>query len=148
MTVRVVLVEPSHPGNIGSVARAMGNMGFSDLYLVRSVDHLVEEARVRSSGNERILANARTSDSLAQAIGDCSFIVGTSARVRTVGWPNLTPRKAMREVAAALANAQHSAILFGPERTGLSNRHIDQCDVLVRIPVDEKNRHQSIWLAP
>ena len=139
MTVRVVLVEPSHPGNIGSVARAMGNMGFSDLYLVRSVDHLVEEARVRSSGNERILANARTSDSLAQAIGDCSFIVGTSARVRTVGWPNLTPRKAMREVATALANSQNTAILFGPERTGLSNRHIDQCDVLVRIPVDEKS---------
>ena len=59
MTVRVVLLEPSHPGNIGSVARAMGNMGFTDLYLVRPVDHLVEEARVRSSGNEGILANAR-----------------------------------------------------------------------------------------
>lgn len=139
MTVRVVLVEPSHPGNIGSVARAMGNMGFTNLNLVRPVEHLVEEARVRSSGNEGILANATVSDTLTEAISDCSFIVGTSARLRTVGWPNLTPREAMHEVATALEKSQNAAILFGPERTGLSNRHIDRCDVLVRIPVDEKS---------
>lgn len=117
----------------------MGNMGFSDLRLVRSVDHLVEEARVRSSGNEGILASAGICDTLADAVSDCSLIVGTSARVRTVGWPNLTPREAMHEVSNALANSQNAAVVFGPERTGLSNRHIDRCDVLVRIPVDEKS---------
>lgn len=145
MTVRVVLVEPSHPGNIGSVARAMGNMGFESLCLVRPVDHLVEEARVRASGNEGILVNARVSESLADAIDECSFIVGTSARVRTVGWPSQVPRQAMQRVADAVDRSQEVAILFGPERTGLSNRHIDQCDILVRIPVDD--RSPSINLA-
>lgn len=137
MPVRVVLVEPSHPGNIGSVARAMGNMGFSDLCMVRPVNHLVEEARVRSSGNEGILANAKVTESLADAIGDCSFIVGTSARLRTVGWPSLLPREAMQRVVDESSNSRQVAILFGPERTGLSNRHIDQCDLLIRIPVNE-----------
>ncbi len=137
MPVRVVLVEPSHPGNIGSVARAMGNMGFSDLCMVRPVNHLVEEARVRSSGNEGILANAKVTESLADAIGDCSFIVGTSARTRTVGWPSLAPRAAMKRIADEVEYSRQVAILFGPERTGLSNRHIDQCDVLVRIPVND-----------
>ncbi len=138
MPIRVVLVEPSHPGNIGSVARAMGNMGFTDLRLVRPVDHLVEEARVRSSGNEAILANAQVTDSLAEAIAECSFIVGTSARLRTVAWPSLMPKEAMIKSAQALEMSESVAILFGPERTGLSNRHIDQCDLLVRIPVDEQ----------
>ena len=137
MPVRVVLVEPSHPGNIGSVARAMGNMGFSDLRMVRPVDHLVEEARVRSSGNEDILANAKVVSSLADAVGDCTFIVGTSARVRTVRWPSVMPREAMHKVAHEAAQSRQAAILFGPERTGLANRHIDQCDLLVRIPVSE-----------
>ena len=145
MTVRVVLVEPSHPGNIGSVARAMGNMGFESLCLVRPVDYLVEEARVRASGNEGILANARVSESLADAIDECSFVIGTSARVRTVGWPSQAPRQAMQRVADAVGQSQKVAILFGPERTGLSNWHIDQCDLLVRIPVD--NRSPSINLA-
>ncbi len=143
--VRVVLVKPSHPGNIGSVARAMGNMGFSDLCLVRPVDHLVEEARVRASGNEGILVNATVTDSLTDAIDECSFVVGTSARTRTINWPSLTPREAMQRTAEAAGRSQMSAILFGPERTGLSNRHIDRCDVLVRIPVSE--RSPSINLA-
>ncbi len=138
MSVRVVLVEPSHPGNIGSVARAMGNMGFADLRLVRSVEHRVEAARVRAAGSEAILANAVVTDSLAGAIGDCSMIVGTSARVRSVDWPTMTPREAMARVVNGLGKSQKTAILFGPERTGLCNRHIDQCDLLVRIPVSER----------
>ena len=116
----------------------MGNMGFSDLYLVRPVDHLVEEARVRSSGNESILAQATVCDRFSEAIGDSTFVVGTSARIRTVGWPTLSPREAMREIAKRTRSEQQCAIVFGPERTGLENRHIDQCNVLIRIPVDDK----------
>ena len=137
MPVRVVLVEPTHPGNIGAVARAMGNMGVCDLSMVRPVDFRVEEARVRSAKNEEILANAHECESLAEAIRDCSFVIGTSARVRTIGWPNLTPREAMRQVARASDQGEKVALVFGPESAGLSNSQIDQCDILVRIPVSD-----------
>ena len=137
MTVRVVLVEPTHPGNIGAVARAMGNMGVRDLSMVRPVDFRVEEARVRSAKNEEILANAYECESLAEAIRDCSFVIGTSARVRSIGWPNLTPREAMRQVAGASDQGEKVALVFGPESAGLSNSQIDQCDILVRIPVSD-----------
>ena len=137
MTVRVVLVEPTHPGNIGAVARAMGNMGVRDLSMVRPVDFRVEEARVRSAKNEEILANAHECESLAEAIRDCSFVIGTSARVRTIGWPNLVPREAMRQVARASDQGEKVALVFGPESAGLSNSQIDQCDILVRIPVSD-----------
>ena len=138
MPVRIVLMEPTHPGNIGAVARAMGNMGFSELSLVRPVEYLVEEARVRSASNEEILANAAVCASLSEAIGDCTFVVGTSARIRTIGWPNLPPREAMNQVAERSVQGARVALLFGPERAGLLNRHIDQCDMLVRIPVNEE----------
>ncbi|MDE0309214.1 MAG: RNA methyltransferase [Acidiferrobacterales bacterium] len=137
MTVRVVLVEPTHPGNIGAVARAMGNMGVSDLCMVRPVDFRVEEARVRSAKNEGILASAKEFESLAEAIADCSFVIGTSARLRTIGWPNLSPRAAMAQVAEVSEHGGQAALVFGPERAGLSNSQIDQCDVLVRIPVSD-----------
>ncbi len=137
MPVRVILVEPTHPGNIGAVARAMGNMGVSDLSMVRPVDFRVEEARVRSAKNEEILANAQECESLAEAIGDCSFVIGTSARVRTIGWPNLSPREAMVQVARVSEQGEKVALVFGPERAGLSNSQIDQCDILVRIPVSD-----------
>ena len=137
MTVRVVLVEPTHPGNIGAVARAMGNMGVRDLSMVRPVDFRVEEARVRSAKNEEILANAYECESLAEAIRDCSFVIGTSARVRSIGWPNLVPREAMRQVARASDQGEKVALVFGPESAGLSNSQIDQCDILVRIPVSD-----------
>ncbi len=136
--VRIVLVEPSHPGNIGAVARAMGNMGFSELSLVRPVEFLVEEARVRSASNEEILANAAVCSSLSEAIGDCTCVVGTSARIRTIGWPNLPPQEAMNQVAERSVQGAKVALLFGPERAGLLNRQIDQCDMLVRIPVNEE----------
>ena len=145
MAVRVVLVEPSHPGNIGAVARAMGNMGFSDLALVRPVSYLVEEARVRTAGNEQILASASCFETLTEAIAKCHLVVGTSARLRTVDWPSLPPKESMRRVADNLRQGGNAAIVFGPERTGLSNQDTDRCDLLVRIPVD--NRAPSINLA-
>ena len=115
----------------------MGNMGVSELRLVNPVDFLVEEARVRSADNEDILANAAVYESMEAAIGDCSFVVGTSARVRTISWPNLTPRESMVQVAKISERGENVALVFGPESAGLSNLQIDQCDVLVRIPVSE-----------
>ncbi len=145
MAVRVVLIDTSHPGNIGAVARAMGNMGLHHLELVRPVEFLNEEAFARSAGNEQILRDARVCDTLEQAIGDCEIVVGTSARTRTVRWPSQTPEASMQAVAAADAAGRNAALLFGPERTGLSNQDVDRCTVLVRIPVDP--RSPSINLA-
>jgi len=145
VAIRIVLVEPSHPGNIGAVARAIGNMGFGELWLVNPADHLNDEATARSANNESILNDARVCDTVHQAIGDCVFVVGTSARLRTVGWPNSSPKQAMSHIYSLHRSGQNAALLFGPEKTGLSNLHVEQCDMLVRIPVDE--RAPSINLA-
>ena len=116
----------------------MGNMGFSQLTLVRPTDHLVEEARVRSANNEEILFNASVCTRLEHAVTECTFIVGTSARLRTIRWPSLPLRQAMTRLAEFDGRGDEVAILFGPERSGLSNRHLDLCDILVRIPTSEK----------
>ncbi len=120
-------------------------MGIGELWLVNPSDHLSEEAKARSAGSDAVLASARVCDSLDQAVADCVFVVGTSARVRTVGWPNQLPEDAMAQVAKVTARNQSAAILFGPEKTGLSNAHVERCDLLVRIPVDD--RAPSINLA-
>ena len=139
VSIRVVLIETTHPGNIGAVARAMGNMGLRRLVLVRPVDYLNDEAFARSAGNEKILHDAEVRDSLNDAIGDCQMVIGTSARIRTVRWPSLTPEASMQAAAAASAAGQDVALVFGTERTGLANHHVDRCTALVRIPVSEQS---------
>lgn len=117
----------------------MGNMGVDRLELVRPVDFLVDEAFARSAGNEAILRNASVRGRLDEAIGDCSVVVGSSARVRTIQWPSLSPQEAMGDAAAAGSRGAEVALVFGSERAGLANRHIDRCTALVRIPVDERS---------
>ena len=137
MAYRVVLVEPTHPGNVGAVARAMGNMGVTRLDLVEPVDYLNSEALARSAGNESILHRARVHESLQEAIADCSLIIGTSARVRTIKWPTMSPAKAMEKAVTAVRQGEQVAFVFGQERAGLANEHIDQCSIFVRIPVSD-----------
>ena len=138
VSLRVVLVEPTHPGNVGAVARAMGNMGVSELILVNPVDFLNEEAFARSANNESILEKATVCGRLEEALADCSLIFGTSARLRTIEWPSCSAREAMNSAAMAVSKGSNAAILFGPERTGLANEAVDLCTELIRIPVDEK----------
>ncbi|WP_306304439.1 RNA methyltransferase [Methylogaea oryzae] len=90
--IRIVMVETSHPGNIGAAARAMKNMGLSDLCLVRPRDFPSAEATARASGADDVLSAAQVCDSLEQAIADCQLVVGASARDRWVTWPELTAR--------------------------------------------------------
>lgn len=139
--VRVVLVRPTHPGNIGAVARAMGNMGLSDLALVAPREFPSAVATARASGADAILASARVVADLDQAIASCGFVVGTTARPRSIAWPSLTPRQAAAAIAERAAAAgdkpERVGILFGPERSGLSNADVDRCHALIRIPVDE-----------
>lgn len=133
--IRVVLVEPSHPGNIGATARAMANMGLTRLCLVAPVDFPSAVATARASGADSLLREALVVDTLDDALADCSLIVGTTARARSVGWTVKTPEEAMKR----LLSEKHAAtaLLFGRESSGLTNEELDRCHLLTRIPVAE-----------
>src|SRR5271154_551444 len=98
--VRIVLIDPSHPGNIGSVARAMKNMALSDLVLVRPRSFPHPEAIALAAGADDILANARIVTSVAEAISDCGFIAGTTSRPRSYYWEFTTPREVAGRIIA------------------------------------------------
>ncbi|HEV7356569.1 MAG TPA: RNA methyltransferase [Steroidobacteraceae bacterium] len=133
--VRIVLIDPSHPGNIGSVARAMKNMALTDLVLVRPRSFPHAEAVALAAGADDILSNARIVDSVAEAIGDCAFIAGTTSRPRSYYWEFTTPRDVAGRI-VALPEANRAALLFGSERYGLATEDLNHCNVLVRIPAN------------
>jgi TrmH family RNA methyltransferase len=133
--VRFVLFEPTHPGNIGAAARAIKTMGFDDLTLVNPVGHPDPEARARSSGALDVLEAARVAPDLAGALQGCGFVVGASARHRRLGMPEFDPRQCAAEVLRA-ASTRPAAIVFGPERAGLSNDELDLCQAIVYIPAN------------
>ena len=135
MTVRIVLVGTTHPGNIGATARAMKNMGFRELVLVAPRYFPHEEATARASGAEDVLENARVMDTLDEALAGCHFAVGASARSRAIEWPTLTPRECGLRMAENRAKGS-VALVMGPEKSGLSNEHLDRCQALVTIPTD------------
>ena len=133
--VRVVLVEPSHPGNVGAVARAMKAMGLRRLHLVRPRRFPSAEATARAAGADDLLVGATLCEDLAGAIDDCVWAAATSARTRHLPWPALDPAGCAHE---ALARAPAEvALVFGREATGLTNAEIDLCQAAVRIPTDE-----------
>ena len=130
----IVLVATSHPGNIGATARAMKTMGVSSLRLVRPKAFPSAEVTARAAGADDILARARVVETLAAAVDDCGLILATTARTRGLAWPELTPAEgAARLLAAATAGAQ-VAVVFGNERSGLSNDELESCQGAIRIP--------------
>jgi TrmH family RNA methyltransferase len=133
--VRIVLVETSHPGNIGAVARAMKNMAFDDLWLVRPGRFPDAEATARASGAADVLAAAHVVDDLQAAIADCGFVAATTSRPRIHNWSVLTPRDLAAKV-VALGSATRAALIFGSERYGLDNDALERCQTLVKIPVN------------
>jgi TrmH family RNA methyltransferase len=131
--IRFVLVEPSHPGNIGAVARAMKNMGLSELVLVRPRNFPHSEAFVRASGADDVLARARVVDSLGEAIDGCGFVAATTSRDRDQNFRVFDVREAApRIVGEALRSP--AAVLFGAERAGLTNEELEPAHLLIRIP--------------
>src|SRR5262245_16552353 len=96
--IRIVLVNPSHPGNIGSVARAMKTMGLADLYLVDPLAFPHPKAREMAAGSTDILDQAVIVPSLNEAIANCVFVIGTSARSRSIPWPLATPREMAEKI--------------------------------------------------
>jgi TrmH family RNA methyltransferase len=133
--IRFVLVRPTHPGNIGASARAMKTMGLGALWLVRPCAGIDSQARALAAGADDVLERAVECDSLDEALRDCRFVLGTSARARRLDWPVLEPREAVAELRHQ-ARQQSVAVLFGQERTGLTNEELDRCHAVVRIPTD------------
>lgn len=140
------MVGTTHPGNIGATARAMKNMGFCDLVLVAPRHFPHEDATARASGAEDVLDNAQVTDTLDEALADCHFAAGASARSRAIEWPTLTPRECARRMAEARTGGK-VALVVGPEKSGLSNEHLDRCQALVTIPTDPAFSSLNIAMA-
>lgn len=144
--IRIVLVGTTHPGNIGAAARAMKNMGLSDLALVTPRIFPSEEATARASGADDVLASAAVYDSLEQATADCHLIIGASARRRTIAWPEVTPRQAAERVAEQ-SPGQRSALVFGREHAGLTNEELEHCHFLLHIPCNPEFQSLNVAAA-
>jgi len=154
LPIRFVLVDTSHPGNIGAVARAMKNMGLGELVLVNPREFPHPEALARASGADDVLARARVVSTLAEAIADCGLVLATTARTREQFFRVLELREAagrmVAEARAAQAAASGSgavAVLFGTERFGLSNEHLLAAHALLRIPANPEYESLNIAMA-
>jgi tRNA (cytidine32/uridine32-2'-O)-methyltransferase len=132
---RIIMVNTSHPGNIGSAARAMKTMGLSQLYLVGPHAFPHPKAFEMAVGADDILNNAIVVETLDEAIADCTLVVGTSARMRTIPWPLFTPREMAEKVKQEPESAQ-TAIMFGNEQSGLSNEELQRCNLHIHIPAN------------
>ena len=129
--IRIVLINTSHPGNIGAAARAMKTMGLSKLYLVQPQFFPHVKANEMASGALDVLGQAIVVNDLESAIADCGLIVGTSARLRTIPWPMLSPRAFAEKT---VAEPVETAILFGREQSGLTNEELYRCHFHIQIP--------------
>jgi tRNA/rRNA methyltransferase len=132
--VRVILSHTSHPGNIGSAARAMKTMGLSKLYLINPRHFPDVQATAMAASADDVLANAVVCSSLEEALQGVVFVVGMSARVRDISQEVLAPREAMPLVAQQ--SSQPVALLLGAETSGLTNEELARCQLMVRIPVN------------
>lgn len=144
--LRVVLVETSHPGNIGAVARAMKNMGLSQLVLVNPAQFPHEKAYARSSGASDLLRGARVVETLDEAISDCVQVVGASARSRSLTWPVINPRDCAERVWQTLPQGP-VALVFGREDSGLTNPELQRCHFHVHIPANPEYSSLNLAMA-
>jgi tRNA/rRNA methyltransferase/tRNA (cytidine32/uridine32-2'-O)-methyltransferase len=141
--IRIVLVETSHPGNIGATARAMKNMGLTQLHLVSPLRFPDPEAEARASGADDLLASAVVHGDLESALAGCRWVVGTTARERTIDWPLMAPRECALQLLERAGDG-NVALVFGRERSGLSNDEVDRCNALVTIPTSEEYRSLNL----
>lgn len=144
--VRVVLVNTSHNGNVGSAARAMKTMGLSKLYLVDPVNEIDSHASALAAGATDVLGNAVVVDTLEEAIADCSLVIGTSARSRTLSWPMVEPRECGDKMIQG-AKSGPVALVFGRENSGLSNEELQLCNYHVCIPANPEYSSLNLAMA-
>jgi len=131
-----VLVGTQHPGNMGAAARALKTMGLARLVLVAPERPLDEEAFRRSAGAEDVLGDAPVVATLAEAVADCRLVLGCTARARRVQLEELLPVDAAARVAGKAGEGAEVAVVFGRERTGLTNEELQLCHAAVHIPSD------------
>ena len=131
--IRFVLVNTSHPGNIGAVARAMKNMGLSQLALVDPQSYPDSHATARASGADDVLTNATVHNTLDEALADCDLVLGASARLRKLNWPQVNPREMVDQVYSQSPGTK-IAVVFGREHSGLTNDELQRCHYLIHIP--------------
>nr|VFJ68636.1 MAG: tRNA (cytidine32/uridine32-2'-O)-methyltransferase [Candidatus Kentron sp. FW] len=141
--ISIVLVGTTHPGNIGAVARAMKTMGLGSLCLVDPKRFPCAEATARATGADDVLYTARVFDALPAALADCHWVIGTSARVRNIQWPEFTPRECARRAVEVGAHGP-VALVFGREHSGLTNEELDCCHAVMRIPTDPDYRSLNL----
>lgn len=131
--IRIVLVEPSHPGNIGGAARALKTMGLTRLVIVNPKRFPDPQAEWRAAGAQDVLANVQVFDRLAPAIEDCVWVAGTSTRQRRIPWPCADATTVAGDVLRQ-ASLGEVAILFGRENSGLNNEELQRCHMHLQIP--------------
>ncbi len=131
--IRMVLVNTTHPGNIGGAARAIKNMGLTELYLVQPREYPAPRAVWRAAGARDILTNVKVVESLDEAIAGCGLVIGTSARERRIPWPLINPRECGEKIWGEAAR-HNVALLFGREDRGLTNAELQKCHYHVHIP--------------
>ncbi|HEY0502830.1 MAG TPA: RNA methyltransferase [Lysobacter sp.] len=134
--LRIVLVGTQHPGNIGSAARAMKTMGLSRLVLVAPEKAPNAESYALAAGADDVLGEAVTCETLAEAVADCRLVLGCTARSRRVQLEELSPRDAAARAVGEAAGGAQVALVFGRERTGLSNDELQLCHASVHIPAN------------
>lgn len=144
--IRIVLVETSHTGNMGSVARAMKTMGLTNLWLVNPLVKPDSQAIALAAGASDVIGNAQIVDTMDEAISGCSLVVGTSARSRTLPWPMLDPRECGLKSVAEGAESP-VAIVFGRERVGLTNDELQKCHYHVAIAANPEYSSLNLAMA-
>ncbi len=133
--IDIVMVGTTHPGNIGAAARAMHNMCISNLVLVNPQCPIGEIAYARASGANVILDSLRKAGSLREAVQHCILVVATSARDRSLPWPELSPGLVAKKI-AELNGQSRVALVFGREHSGLTNEELQICHYTVNIPTN------------
>ena len=150
MDISFILVEPVVPENIGSAARALNTMGFSDLRLVNPANHLADEAKWLAHGSNEILEQAKIFHHFDEAIADLDFIIGTTAKKRSAKYDYYTPEQARVLVEKKTGIVSKIGIVFGSEESGLKNEELAVCDIASTIqlakPYPSINLAQSVML--
>lgn len=144
--IRIVLVEPSHPGNIGGTARAMKTMGLHRLVLVNPARYPDPQADWRAAGAMNVLDEARVVADVAEAVADCHYVIGTSTRARAIPWPAVLAKDLGPVLLEQAADAE-IAILFGREDSGLRNDELQRCHTHLQIPSSKEYGSLNLAMA-
>ena len=136
--VKIILIETSNSGNIGSVLRAMKTMGFKNLCLVNPKKFPSDEAKALAANAKDMIDDVVVVDTLDKALSDIDFVVGTSSRIRKVPWPNEPLNTVAPQINKIIESTTNVGILFGREDRGLTNDELQRCNLHMHIPANEE----------